>query len=604
MDSFTNSNKKLFNSSHINANEELYEICEICSYTCYAKRFQHYFENWTSDKTLEWIPYERFYNIKHIEEGRYKFNWVDGNIIDWDNKTQSWKRKGQNMNLKKALEWIPYSKLNDIRYITVNRDRANWVDGNIIDWVDETKGWKRGGQNMIVELKKLNDLKNITLEFMDENKVFYGITHNPNTRDYMMVLNDKCIRYKANWIDGNIINLDNKTQSWKRKGQNMSVELKILSNPINISLEFMDEIKDWYQANWIDGNIINWDNNTQSWEREGQNLSVELKRLNDPKNITLEFMDEIKKAYGISQDPETKIYIIVLSNKCKECNSECYTTCFQRNFKNWTSGNNDIDKYIQDNQLSVHNNMKKALEWIPYNKFFFIRYIAKGRYMANWIDGNMVNWNNKTQSWKRKNPKMNVELKRLNNPKNITIEFKNKDTQLSAHNDVKKALEWIPNNKIIDVKNNIKDKYIANWVDGKIINWDNKTQSWKRDQNISVNLRSLGSKYITLKFINEIKIDYIIYGITQNPKTKDYMMVLDTQLSAHKDVGKVLEWIPNDRFNNIKCIAKDRYIANWIDGYIGDWDYGNKNWKRKGQNTIVELKKLINPNNITLMESK
>uniref|UniRef100_U9UGU7 Uncharacterized protein n=1 Tax=Rhizophagus irregularis (strain DAOM 181602 / DAOM 197198 / MUCL 43194) TaxID=747089 RepID=U9UGU7_RHIID len=270
MDSFTNSNKKLFNSSHINANEELYEICEICSYTCYAKRFQHYFENWTSgnndidkfiqdtqssihkfydiDKTLEWIPYERFYNIKHIEEGRYKFNWVDGNIIDWDNKTQS----------------------------------------------------------------------------------------------------------------------------WKRKGQNMSVELKILSNPINISLEFMDEIN---------------------------------------------------KTYGITQNPITNNYMMVLSNKCKECNDICYANRFQLNFKNWTSENNDIDKFIRDTQLSTHADLKKALEWIPYSKLNDIRYITVNRDRANWVDGNIIDWVDETKGWKRGGQNMIVELKKLNDLKNITLEF-------------------------------------------------------------------------------------------------------------------------------------------------------------------------------------
>jgi hypothetical protein len=33
---------------------------------------------------------------------------------------------------------------------------------------------------------------------------------------------------------------------------------------------------------------------------------------------------------------------------------------FQRNFKNWTSGNNDIDKFIQSIQLLTHDDAKKA----------------------------------------------------------------------------------------------------------------------------------------------------------------------------------------------------------------------------------------------------
>ena len=37
--------------------------------------------------------------------------------------------------------------------------------------------------------------------------------------------------------------------------------------------------------------------------------------------------------------------MIVLA--CEKCNKICNAIHFQRNFKNWTSGNNDIDKYIQ-----------------------------------------------------------------------------------------------------------------------------------------------------------------------------------------------------------------------------------------------------------------
>ena len=64
-----------------------------------------------------------------------------------------------------------------------------------------------------------------------------------------------------------------------------------------------------------------------------------------------------------------------LNEICEECNSICYAKRFQKNFKNWTSGNNDIDKFIQDTQLSVHDddNTEKALEWIPYGRFYNIK---------------------------------------------------------------------------------------------------------------------------------------------------------------------------------------------------------------------------------------
>jgi hypothetical protein len=115
-----------------------------------------------------------------------------------------------------------------------------------------------------------------------------------------------------------------------------------------------------------------------------------------------------------------------LNEICEICNYVCYSKRFQQNFKNWTSGNYNIDKFIQDTQLSAHRDVKKALEWVPYEKFYDIKYIAGGKYRANWIDGNMIFWDNKNQNWIRKGQNISVGLKRLNNLKNITFEFMDK----------------------------------------------------------------------------------------------------------------------------------------------------------------------------------
>ena len=129
--------------------------------------------------------------------------------------------------------------------------------------------------------------------------------------------------------------------------------------------------------------------------------------------------------YGVTQNPETKIYMVVLNKKCKKCNCICNAIYFQQNFKNWTSSNNDIDKFIQDSQLSEHTKyVENALEWIPYNRFYDIKYIAEGEFgKANWIDGKIVKWNYESQNWKRENPNIFVILKSLNNLTNITSEI-------------------------------------------------------------------------------------------------------------------------------------------------------------------------------------
>ena len=122
---------------------------------------------------------------------------------------------------------------------------------------------------------------------------------------------------------------------------------------------------------------------------------------------------------------------------CKECNQKntginwckaCDAKHFQQIFEKWTSGNVDIDKFIQEAQLSSNYN-HKVLEWIPYDRFYDIEYIAKGGfgtvYRANWIDGYILNWNNTNQNWDRLDHGMFVALKSLDNSKNVTLEFIN-----------------------------------------------------------------------------------------------------------------------------------------------------------------------------------
>jgi hypothetical protein len=126
--------------------------------------------------------------------------------------------------------------------------------------------------------------------------------------------------------------------------------------------------------------------------------------------------------------------MMVLDGICEKCNRVCNSIHFHQNFNNWTSGNNDIDKFIQNTQLSAHDDIKRALEWIPYDRLLYhtIKYITDDDkfdgevYRANWIDGCINEWDDENINWERKNQNMFVILKLLNNPEKITSEFKNK----------------------------------------------------------------------------------------------------------------------------------------------------------------------------------
>ncbi|RGB24148.1 kinase-like domain-containing protein [Rhizophagus diaphanus] len=537
---------------------------EKCSHVCNTIRFQQNFKNWTSDNNdidkfiqdtqmsdcytcniLEWIPYDKFHNIKNINN-MYEANWIDGCIDKWDDENQNWKRKEQDMfvilksldnvnvtrfinevevfkfygitrdpesrnymvvstckekcnhicnaihfqqnfknwtsgnnNIDKfiqdtqisdcytsnILEWIPYDKFLNIKNVksitkggSTNMYEANWIDGYIDKWDYEDQNWKRKEQNMFVILTSLDNMN--VIKFINEVAIykFYGITRNPESRNYMVVSTCKekytqtsdC--YTSNileWIPYdkfyNIKNINNitKDQSWKRKEQNMFVILKSLNN-MNVT-RFINEVA-------------------------------------------------IYKFYGITQDPESRNYMVV--STCKEkCNYICNAIRFQQNFKNWTSGNNDIDKFIQDTQLSAHTvyEIRNALEWMPFDRFCDIKYIAKGGfskvYKANWIDGHIDEWDNKNQNWKRKDQGMTVVLKSLNNSKNVTLKFMN---EFSLH-----YKEGVNNGFIIE-----------------------------------------------------------FYGITQDPKTKNYIMVLE-----YAKNGSLRNYL-NINYNKLRWSDKIYHLLN------------------------------------------
>jgi hypothetical protein len=121
--------------------------------------------------------------------------------------------------------------------------------------------------------------------------------------------------------------------------------------------------------------------------------------------------------------------MIVLCEICEKCNRICDAIYFRNKFIDWTSGNGNIDKFIQGTQLSSHDNLKEVLEWIPYDRLYNIKYVAGEKlgevYKANWIDGYISFWDNKNLNWKRKDHNMVVTLKKLNSLGNILIRFKN-----------------------------------------------------------------------------------------------------------------------------------------------------------------------------------
>jgi hypothetical protein len=89
---------------------------------------------------------------------------------------------------------------------------------------------------------------------------------------------------------------------------------------------------------------------------------------------------------------------------CGECNEpgtgfcwcqHCNAKRFKKNFKHWTSRNENIDELIQQSQLNALHAFK-CLKWIPFEKFENANYLTRGDfskiYMAGRPEGNLEYW--------------------------------------------------------------------------------------------------------------------------------------------------------------------------------------------------------------------
>ncbi|GBB97122.1 hypothetical protein RclHR1_02920007 [Rhizophagus clarus] len=118
---------------------------------------------------------------------------------------------------------------------------------------------------------------------------------------------------------------------------------------------------------------------------------------------------------------------------CKKCDPF-------RMIEGWTSGNNDIDKFIKDTIYDARKDDGyfidyKIIEWVPFNKFKDIKQIGEGGfakvYSATWIDGKAKYKKQNDGSWKNREPEsLTVALKRLNGSQNMSIEYLN---ELKTH---------------------------------------------------------------------------------------------------------------------------------------------------------------------------
>ncbi|GBB88755.1 hypothetical protein RclHR1_15340003 [Rhizophagus clarus] len=224
-------------------------------------------------------------------------------------------------------------------------------------------------------------------------------------------------------------------------------------------------------------------------------------------------------------------------NWCQSCNSKR----FQQDFNKWTSGNEFMDKFIQDAQLKARNHYE-AIEWIPYNRLRNIKYLAEGSgfsivYKAILLDGYIEKLDSENQQWIRSFYKLEDE-----------------DYEHAKHENIKSPLNKNEKNglsvviKSLNNSSNIND----NFLNEK--NYLNFISSAKSSNSFSIP----------------------IYGITQDPETSNYIIVMHyMSLGSLRSNLMIKKYNLHDKYSNLSEVASSLSALHNCNLVHGDFHSGN-----------------------------
>ncbi|RIA91089.1 kinase-like domain-containing protein [Glomus cerebriforme] len=242
------------------------------------------------------------------------------------------------------------------------------------------------------------------------------------------------------------------------------------------------------------------------------------------KNISSDYEKRISnQIYGLCSDcNRSKTFW----GWCKNCNSKL----FQKSFNCWTSGNEIIDQTIQDTQLNARNK-REVIEWIPFDRFRNIQYLAQDGRIRSYCD-------DEKKQLDRKVYKLNEEDYKI---------AKNKDTRSPLQENEKTGFPIVL--KKLNNSSNIHD--------GLLNEWNN-----------------------FLKIIHSSMDNYSdsirLYGITQDPVTLDYMIVMEyMSYGSLRSNLMVKKYNPIDKFINLLLIARSLSTLHKCNLIHGDFHSGN-----------------------------
>ncbi|GBB97125.1 hypothetical protein RclHR1_02920010 [Rhizophagus clarus] len=150
-----------------------------------------------------------------------------------------------------------------------------------------------------------------------------------------------------------------------------------------------------------------------------------------------------------------------------------------------------------------------------------------------------------------------------------------KDTIYDARYNGNRLVEWVPFDRFENIvqigEGGFAKVYSAMWIDGKAEYYKQDDGNWKKRalKPIKVALKRLnGSQNMSAEYLNELKIhlkfcqstiiSLKFYGITKDPETKDFMIIL--QFADEGNLRNIL----SKKFNNLLWKDKIRYLHRMI----------------------------------------
>ncbi|PKY25701.1 hypothetical protein RhiirB3_440750 [Rhizophagus irregularis] len=254
------------------------------------------------------------------------------------------------------IEWIPYDEFKDIIHIAYHEEiySADWPKGCIRSWDKDKFNWSREVKRVILVNFKynVNDFDKVLIE--KKKCKFYGISKDLSSlvSNYILVFDDKgynqnlCIKcqflsYFFNWCkrcklchfqlnygkllsENKDIDVILKGNYCKSNKMSEFIEWIPYSSFIDISYINQGGFSKVYSALWLNNNIYEWDQIELEWKRLSGYKKVVLKVLESScYNISgflqevqsyckIGFSHKITKLYGISKEPNTQNYVLVL----------------------------------------------------------------------------------------------------------------------------------------------------------------------------------------------------------------------------------------------------------------------------------------------------